>query len=109
MITFGLNLGKYVFRNVQDSSGKLSFPGWTMNEEILTELIRKTSRLTSEEQLRLIVALAEKVRASTIREPKSRWKWLDLPGMLPYPACGEDAQTYISHSRRGSDNTRHFD
>jgi len=80
-----------------------------MREEILTELIEKTSLLTAEEQLRLIVALAEKVRGSTVHEPKSRWKWSDLPGMLTYPACGEDAQTYISRSRHESDDTRQLD
>jgi hypothetical protein len=82
---------------------------WTMREEILTELIEKTSLLTPEEQLRLIVALAEKVRATAMRESKSRWKWSDLPGMLPYPACGVDAQTFISRSRRESDETRRLD
>ena len=80
-----------------------------MREEILTELIEKTSLLTPEEQLRLIVAVAEKLRASAVREPKSHRKWSDLPGMLPYPVCGEDAQAYISRSRHESEETRHLD
>jgi hypothetical protein len=80
-----------------------------MRDEILTEIIEKTSLLTPEEQLRLIAALAEKLRSTGVGERSSRWKWSDLPGMLPYPACGEDAQAYISHSRRESDETRHLD
>ena len=80
-----------------------------MREDILSELIEKTDLLTPEEQLRLIVDLAEKVRVTTIHASKPCRKWSDLAGMLSYPACGADAQVHISSSRRESDENRHID
>jgi hypothetical protein len=80
-----------------------------MREDILSELIEKSSRLTAEEQLRLIAALAEKVRMTAIHKSGPRRKWSDLAGALSYPACGEDAQVHISRSRRESDENRHID
>ncbi len=77
-----------------------------MSENLLEELIEKTGRLTVEEQLRLMEVLAEKVRVARVGETKTRRKWSDLSGMLPYPACGEDAQVWISRARRESDENR---
>lgn len=77
-----------------------------MSSEILRDIIEKVDRLTTEEQLRLIMALAEKARVSTVVESEPRRRWSDLIGMLSYPACGEDAQDYISRSRREDDNKR---
>ncbi|MEW6351094.1 MAG: hypothetical protein AB1646_18710 [Thermodesulfobacteriota bacterium] len=77
-----------------------------MEESVLKEIIGKTDLLTAEEQLRLIVVLAEKVRIAGGLEAKPRRKWLELSGILPYPACGEDAQTHISRARRESDEHR---
>ncbi len=78
-----------------------------MTDTILNELIEKSDLLTPQEQLHLIAALAEKVRSAAALGPKPRRKWSDLSGILPYPACGEDAQEYISRSRRESDVSRH--
>jgi hypothetical protein len=77
-----------------------------MKNEILEEIIKKVDLLTTEEQLSLIAALAEKARASTVVRSEPLRRWSDLMGMLSYPACGEDAQGYISHSRRESDEKR---
>ena len=80
-----------------------------MRDDILPELIEKTRLLTPEEQLRLIANLAEEVRMTAIQVTKPHRKWSDLRGLLSYPACGEDAQVFISRSRRESDENRHFD
>lgn len=77
-----------------------------MRNEILEEIIEKVDLLTVEEQLSLIAALAEKARASAVVRSDSGRTWSDLKGMLPYPACGEDAQAYIARSRRESDKNR---
>jgi len=77
-----------------------------MRNNILEEMIEKADLLTTEEQLRLISALAEKARTSTVVKSESPRNWSDLQGMLSYPACGEDAQSYISRSRRESDEKR---
>lgn len=37
---------------------------------------------------------------------KPRRKWKDMAGLLPHPALGQDAQTYISQLRRAVDETR---
>lgn len=74
-----------------------------MENDILEEIIGKADLLTAEEQLSLIAALAEKAKASSAVQSGSRLKWSDLKGTLPYPACGDDAQSYITHSRRESD------
>jgi hypothetical protein len=77
-----------------------------MSNEMLEEIIEKVDLLTTEEQLRLIMALAQRARISTVNRTEPHRKWSDLIGMLPYPACGEDAQSYISRSRRESDSKR---
>ncbi len=80
-----------------------------MGDDIFSELIEKTDLLTPEEQLRLIVELAEKAQMTAIHVSGPRRKWSDLAGMLSYPACGEDAQMHISGSRRESDENRYVD
>jgi hypothetical protein len=71
-----------------------------MSSQILREIIEEVDLLTPEEQHRLIATVAEKARASEVGGSGLRRKWSDLMGTLQYPACGEDAQTYISRSRR---------
>jgi len=77
-----------------------------MSNEIIREIIEKADLLSTEEQLSLITELAQKARVSAAARPGSRRKWSDLIGMLSYPACEEDAQTYISRSRREADDKR---
>jgi len=80
-----------------------------MSDDILNEIIQKSDLLTPDEQLRLIADLAKKVRVRAAHEPVPCRNWSDLVGMLPYPACGEDAQKSISRSRRESDENRLVD
>lgn len=80
--------------------------GLSMSNEILEDIIEKADLLTIEEQLSLIATLAEKARACTAVRSDSPRKWSDLKGMLSHPACGEDAQAYISRSRRESNEKR---
>lgn len=75
-----------------------------MSDRVLRELIEKIDLLTADEQLRLIAELAEKARVSAVGGSVQKRKWSDLIGMLSYPACGEDAQVYISRSRREADD-----
>lgn len=80
-----------------------------MGNGIIAEIIEKVDLLTTEEQLRLISVLTEKAGASTAIQSGSLRTWSDLKGALSYPACGEDAQTCISDSRREADRTRFTD
>jgi hypothetical protein len=76
-----------------------------MASDPLDELIKRADGLSLDEQLRLIAHLAEKAReASQVRRPRRLWK--EICGAGPYPLLGEDAQDWVSHSRRESDVQR---
>ena len=71
----------------------------------LDSLLKQIDLLTADDQLRLVSYVAEKARRK-MPLAKTRRKWKDVCGMLPYPALGEDAQAYISRTRRESDEHR---
>ena len=76
-----------------------------MTVQLLDSLIKQVDLLTAEEQLRLVSYVIEKTRKQmTARRPRRKWK--DVCGLLPYPALGEDAQAYISRTRREGDEHR---
>jgi hypothetical protein len=69
------------------------------------EVLRLAEALTPDERLRLIAHLANGTRPA-VREPDARPRWTDLIGTAPYPALGEDAQAWVSRTRRESDERR---
>lgn len=68
----------------------------------LDSLIKQIDLLTADDQLWLVSYVAEKIRRK-MTLTKTRRKWKDVCGMLPYPALGEDTQAYISRTRREGD------
>ena len=76
-----------------------------MATSALNELLQKADLLTPDEQLWLIAHLAEKVRAAQ-PDAKPRRKWKEICGIVPYPMFGEDAQAYITRTRREADAHR---
>ncbi|KGF73831.1 hypothetical protein DO97_10590 [Neosynechococcus sphagnicola sy1] len=68
----------------------------------LQEVLRQAEQLTLEDRLELIRQLIEGLQKSAII-PKATSRWSDLGGMAPYPMMGEDAQEWISRTRRESD------
>lgn len=68
----------------------------------LDELIKQAESLTPDEQLRLIAHLAERAREA-YAPPKPRRQWREICGAAPYPIMGEDAQDWVSRTRRESD------
>jgi hypothetical protein len=72
--------------------------------EAVEDLLRQADHLSASERLWLATRLIEGVRQE-IPVAKSPLKWRDVRGMLPYPACGEDAQAYISRTR--SEDSQH--
>jgi len=72
-----------------------------MTTSVLNEAIQKAKALTPDEQLRLIAHLAERVRV-TRSVSRPRRKWREIRGMAPDPLVGEDAQVWVSRSRRES-------
>jgi hypothetical protein len=70
-----------------------------MSTEMLQHLIKQVEGLSPEEQLRLIAYLVEKIRA-TYASPKPGRLWAEICGAAPYPLLGEDAQAWVSRTRR---------
>lgn len=60
--------------------------------------------LTHDEQLRLLIYLAEKARAVVPMRKVRRWR--EIEGVVAYPALGEDAQNWVTRSRQESDDYR---
>lgn len=69
---------------------------------VLDELLKQAELLTRKEQLMLAVRLINKAH-----QPGTLpLKWKDICGLIPYPALGEDAQTWVSRNRAESDSER---
>jgi hypothetical protein len=72
---------------------------------LLDTVLNQVEKLSAEERLELVQKVAEGLKSkpqSTSEKPK----WADLRGMAPYPLMGEDAQQWVSRTRRESDDYR---
>jgi len=76
-----------------------------MSTETLDELMRQVESLTVDEQLRLAAYLVERARR-THPSLVSRRKWREICGAAKYPLLGEDAQAWVSRTRREADERR---
>ena len=72
---------------------------------LLQALLKQAEQLTPEEQLELISRLADQLRIQTTL-PKPQRKWSNLKGLASYPLMGEDAQEWVSRTRREGDEHR---
>ncbi|CAG0954244.1 hypothetical protein ANRL3_00448 [Anaerolineae bacterium] len=76
-----------------------------MSAQMLETLIKEADSLSTQDQLRLAAYLVEK--ASHIYAPPiKRRKWSEICGIVPYPLVGEDAQAWVSRTRREDDEHR---
>ena len=71
----------------------------------IDQILKRAGKLTPSERLLLASRLIQGVR-NEIPAGKRHKKWQDAAGLLKYPALGEDAQTYISRSRKADDDHR---
>lgn len=76
-----------------------------MVSNVLDELIKRVETLTPEEQLELIVYLAGKA-CQADQGAKPRRRWCEIYGAAPYPLVDEDAQDWVSRTRREADEQR---
>jgi hypothetical protein len=67
-------------------------------------VLQQVNDLTYDEQLRLLVYVAEKARVTAPKRKVRRWR--EIEGVVTYPAFGEDAQNWVTRSRQESDNHR---
>ena len=76
-----------------------------MSTKTLGNLIREAESLTGDERLQLAIHLLKKARKARAK-PEPRRKWAELCGLAASPMVGEDAQDWVSSSRRESDDRR---
>lgn len=67
----------------------------------LDELIRKAESLSLEDRQRLIEHLSRIVSTGRVHR-----QWREIRGAAPYSLLGEDAQTWVSRTRREGDEHR---
>lgn len=72
---------------------------------LLQQVLQQVEQLTPEERLELIQKVAEGLKPSEkVAKPKPQWS--DLKGLARYPMMGEDAQAWVSRTRREADEHR---
>ncbi|MGA1844797.1 MAG: hypothetical protein ACMUIS_09590 [bacterium] len=76
-----------------------------MRVSILNELKEKAAGLTPEENPDLIAHLIKNVQITPGVIVKKR-RWREIYGKARYPLTGADAQTWVTRSRKESDESR---
>ncbi|GAQ00152.1 hypothetical protein [Leptolyngbya sp. NIES-2104] len=83
----------------------------------LQQVLQDIDQLTLEEQFEVLNHTAEQLKRQAVTQnkpkrgiaeenPRPKRKWSDLKGMAPYPMMGEDAQEWVSRTRREGDEHR---
>jgi hypothetical protein len=75
----------------------------------LEQVAALAAKLSLADRLRLIEAIAHDLvtpSASPEGEPPRRRSWREIRGIVAYPMCGEDAQEWVSRTRREGDEQR---
>lgn len=76
-----------------------------MSANLLKDLIKQAEQLTPDEQLQLATYLVDKARAA-YPAAKPRRKWAEIRGIARPSLFGEDAQAWVSRTRREGDERR---
>lgn len=74
-----------------------------MSTEMLNNLIKQAEALSPDEQLRLAAYLVERARQIS---SSPRRKWREIRGLARPSLFGEEAQAYITRTRREADEHR---
>ncbi len=69
-----------------------------MSAQLLNLLFRQSERLSLDEQLALATRLIERARQGA--PAPQRQQWSEICGLFPYPLAGEDAQAWVTRTRR---------
>ena len=75
-----------------------------MAADTLEMLMKQANTLTVDEQLQLAAYLVQEARKGYV--PTRGRKWQEIYGSAPYPLAGEDAQDWVTRTRRESDEQR---
>lgn len=76
-----------------------------MGVKVLNVIKEQAAGLTPEENLELIAYLLNKIRISQEVMVKKR-RWREICGKVKYPLAGEDAQIWVTKTRKESDAKR---
>lgn len=73
---------------------------------LLQQVLQDIDQLTLEEQFEVLNHTAEQLKRRTVTQNTPRLKWLDIVGTAPYPLVGEDAQEWVTGTRREAQEHR---
>lgn len=76
-----------------------------MSSNTLDEMIRQANSLTTDEKLRLAAYLLERARETYPLRPHYH-KWREIRGLARTAPLPEDAQEWVSRTRREADEQR---
>jgi hypothetical protein len=78
-----------------------------MSDEItLTTVTRLAARLSHAEQRQLAENILQRLTSEADAPPPPRRAWREIRGSVSYPLCGEDAQGWVTGSRKESEAQR---
>ena len=78
-----------------------------MSTALLDALLEQSRQLTLPDQLALAARLIERARQDVAEAiPSERPSWASIEGLFPHPLTGEDAQQWVTRTRRESDKDR---
>ena len=73
----------------------------------LQQVLSDIDRLSPTDRFQVMTHVIESIKEYVPREPvKSQRQWSDLQGMATSPLMGEDAQEWVSRTRRKGDERR---
>lgn len=73
-----------------------------MDARTVDELYEIARQLPVKDRLELVERIAHDL-STTVAPPEERYSWLDIAGIAPDLLAGEDAQEWVSRSRRDAD------
>ena len=76
-----------------------------MSAPTYDQVLRDAAKLPRKDRLLLIEHLVARLRAEDAGM-SARPRWEDFAGSAPSPLCGEDAQEWVTRTRRESDEGR---
>lgn len=71
----------------------------------LHQVAALAAQLPPVEQKQLAETILRELASESPAPPRRR-SWREIRGSVPYPLCGEDAQAWVSRTRRESDEER---
>ena len=77
--------------------------GLTTAEQIYERIVKP---LPTNERLRLVEMIVHNLTAQPAKAGPPKRHWREIRGMVAYPMCGEDAQEWVSRTRREADAHR---